>query len=149
MGKVHNLYNWGMGPVKCITEECTVLKTRTFSVVNAWVLHGHCDRLRIFLHFFVWLIADTFRHKLRTILVFLHRKMKSCTDQVQYLPDRTPPLYQLNHLNYTTIGIKHWGAKSRLSSVNEEIYDETVFKSVTLNHLWLAVFITYFWLFVG
>ena len=31
------------------SEHCTVLKSRTFSVVNAWVLRGHCDRLRNFL----------------------------------------------------------------------------------------------------
>ena len=31
------------------SEHCTVLKSRTFSVVNAWVLCGHCDRLRNFL----------------------------------------------------------------------------------------------------
>ena len=31
------------------TRGYTVLKCRTFSVVNHWVLRGHCDRLRNFL----------------------------------------------------------------------------------------------------
>ena len=33
-------------------SSCTVLKSWTFYVVNHWVLHGHCDRLRNFLTLF-------------------------------------------------------------------------------------------------
>ena len=41
----------GCGPGKFKTF--TVLKSRTFSVVNAGVLRGHCDRLRKFLTLFL------------------------------------------------------------------------------------------------
>ena len=48
----------GCGPGKFQTF--TVLKSRTFSVVNAGVLRGHCDRLRKFLTLFLWLTLDVY-----------------------------------------------------------------------------------------
>ena len=38
----------------------TVLKSWTFSIVNYWVLHGHCDILRNFMTLLLWLIANNF-----------------------------------------------------------------------------------------
>ena len=46
-----NIATGGMGTwgAQCT---CTVLKSWTFSVVNHWVLHGQCDRLRNFMTLF-------------------------------------------------------------------------------------------------
>ena len=51
-------------------ETNTVLKSQTFSVVNAWVLRGHWRRLRKFLTNFLSLTKDVFGlcHKLQLLM---------------------------------------------------------------------------------
>ena len=64
-------------------RECTVLKSRTFSVVNHWVLRGQCDSSRIFWNFFMITFGPFFFSLVnkKTLVIF---RILSCVNCGQF-----------------------------------------------------------------